>query len=86
MLKIAVHSKSFEPHKTYFFETLFKELENRGAFITISKGIGTFLNEQGLLPPHATIFGDKSDLPSDINFMISAGGDGTMLDTITYIQ
>lgn len=38
------------------------------------------------LPPDASSFSHHSELTSDIDFLISLGGDGTLLDTVTLIR
>lgn len=38
------------------------------------------------LPPSTTTFSHHSELTADIDFLISLGGDGTLLDTITLIR
>lgn len=85
-MKVAIYSRVVELSHPYeiqlFFDELLKQqieplvfqpyLELIRSLINVSDNIGTFY--------------DSSDLDESIDFLISLGGDGTLLDTITLIR
>ncbi len=60
--------------KTYEVEILFEE------------HFYHLLNEKNILTESYYTFNDESELPADTNFLISIGGDGTMLRATNYIK
>jgi NAD+ kinase len=85
-MKIAIHSKTFDKEKLIFFKTILDDLKSRDTAILLSKVLKNFLEEMNLdgiekIPT----FDIKSELEG-VDYIFSVGGDGTLLDTITYIR
>ncbi|GAB4332376.1 MAG: NAD kinase [Flammeovirgaceae bacterium] len=85
-MKIAIHSKTFDKEKIVFFKTILDDLKLREANILLSKVLKNFLEEMNVegLEKVAT-FDIKSELEG-VDYIFSVGGDGTLLDTITYVR
>jgi len=86
MMKIALHSRSFETHKFPFIKTVIDELVKReNVQILLSKDFKSYLDGVGYECGYATIFESYLDL-KDTDLMISIGGDGTLLESVTLIR
>ncbi len=84
-MKIAVHSKYFEAEKLPYILEILDEVIKRKFHLEISLSLLQQLQFFNVtIPPH-TIFAGYKDL-KDTNLMISAGGDGTFLDTVTLVR
>ena len=84
-MKIAVHSKYFEAEKLPYMLQILQEVVKRRFHLEISLALQQQLKLfDVIIPPH-TIFTGYDDL-KDTNLMISAGGDGTFLDTVTLVR
>lgn len=84
-MKVAVHSKYFEEQKLPYILQILEEVTRRKFQLEISLALHQQLLSLNItLPPH-TIFTNYHDLQGT-NLMISAGGDGTFLETITLVR
>ncbi|KAA9331537.1 NAD kinase [Hymenobacter busanensis] len=82
-MRIAILGKPFEPAVTPFLQALFDDLAARGAEISIAEPFRQHLD--GLrLPEGVTTFQHGESLKGT-QFVLSIGGDGTLLDTVTYV-
>jgi NAD+ kinase len=85
-LKVAIYSRVLESTQQkdvqLFFDELDKEEIEYVIFSEFYEQASKYLN----LPSSTQTFLHHSDLTSDIDFLISLGGDGTLLDTITLIR
>lgn len=84
-LKIAIHSKVFAPEKVQYLELLFSELSKRNVKLVLSKDLADFVKEKGLEISSYDIFDNYYNLP-DVKYIFSVGGDGTLLETITFVR
>jgi len=85
-LKVAIYSRVLESTQQkdvqLFFDELHKEEIEYVIFNEFYEQAIKYIN----LPSSTQIFSHHSELTSDIDFLISLGGDGTLLDTITLIR
>lgn len=84
-MKVAIYGIEFQPTVIPYVEELFKILRTRDVEIWIYANFEHFLStfmEVGSLEKFESI----SDLPSDIDFMLSLGGDGTMLSAVSILR
>ncbi|MFT6963055.1 MAG: NAD+ kinase [Flammeovirgaceae bacterium] len=85
MFKIAVHSRSYEIEKLDYFRSFFSEIAKREVELLVSRDLATHLATHEVpLPPHI-IFRKPADV-AGVDFIFSLGGDGTLLETVTYIK
>jgi len=83
-IRVAVIGKPFKPEVLPFIQQLFDELYRRGADISIVEHFKTFLDNNLRLPPDTHSFSRGESL-AGTDFVFSIGGDGTLLDTVTYV-
>ena len=85
-MKVAIYSRVLESTQQKDVQLFFDELEKEG----IVPVIFSEYYEQALrhlnLSPSTQTFSHHSELTSEIDFLISLGGDGTLLDTVTLIR
>ena len=84
-MKIALHSRSFEPHKLPLLTNIFEELQKRQAKLVLSKDFDHHLYKNGYKTKHEGTFNSYKDL-HNIDLMVSVGGDGTLLETVTFVK
>ena len=82
-MKIAIHGKSITQDIIPCLHDLFKTLGKYGAKVGVSSGYREDLSSNGFELDGMGSFGQGDDL-SEYDFFLSLGGDGTMLDTVTY--
>ncbi|KOF04059.1 inorganic polyphosphate kinase [Roseivirga seohaensis subsp. aquiponti] len=82
-MKIALHGKSITPEAIDCVKDLLQVLSEKSIDIAMSKDFEKQLKKVKLNANPSRILLPGDDL-SDIDFVLSLGGDGTMLDTIAY--
>ncbi len=83
-MKIAILGKPFKEALLPYIQELFDELAARQTEILIVEYFGIYLQNHLKLPPGTGIF-RRGDLLAGVDFVLSIGGDGTLLDAITYV-
>jgi NAD+ kinase len=85
-LKVAIYSRVLESTQQkdvqLFFDELDKEQIVPVVFEPFLKQIRSYIS----LPSSTEFFSGTDDLTEDIDFFISLGGDGTLLDTVTLVR
>lgn len=85
-MKVAIYSRGLESTQQkdvqLFFDELDKELINPVVFEPFLKQINPYIS----LPASTETFSGTDDLTEEIDFFISLGGDGTLLDTLTLVR
>ena len=83
-MKAAIYTRGIEEeHKLYFKQLILSLQKNNFEIICHSQIASTtqYISELG----QVTYFDKTNKLPLDTNFFITLGGDGTILDAVTYI-
>ena len=83
-MKIAILGKPFDPAATPFIQGLFDELAARQTEILVVESFHEFIFSRLRLPPGTHTF-RRGDSLRGTQFVLSIGGDGTLLDTVTYV-
>lgn len=85
-MKVAIYSRGLESTQQkdvqLFFDELDKEQINPVVFEPFLKQINPYIS----LPASTETFSGTDDLTEEIDFFISLGGDGTLLDTLTLVR
>ena len=85
-MKVAIYSRVLESTQQkdvqLFFDELYKEQIIPVVFEPYLKEANRYLT----LPSSTETFSGYDDLTEEIDFLISLGGDGTLLDTVTLIR
>ena len=84
-MKFSIYGKRFEPAYAKHVEHLFNALIRRGVKVSVYEKFYRFIKDFFPLPETVTTF-TREDVITDSSFLISVGGDGTLLDTVTIIK
>jgi len=86
-LKIAIYSRLLKDTHTDIVQHLFDLLCEKGAEIYLYEDYYMTFDGQLSLPPNLNFYKEYSDFKSHgIDFFISLGGDGTILDAVTIVR
>ncbi|OQX74615.1 MAG: NAD kinase [Bacteroidetes bacterium 4484_249] len=85
-MKIAIFGKSLPEENKDYIRQLFQKLESVGVSLIIYEPFYKKLKKYIPLKPGISVFNDHNGLNGDIDFLFSIGGDGTLLDTITFVH
>jgi NAD+ kinase len=83
-MKIAILGKPFDESVAPFLQTLLDELAARNAEVIIVEAFRAYMDSHLRLPPNTGSF-RRGDSLRGVQFVLSIGGDGTLLDTVTYV-
>jgi NAD+ kinase len=83
-MKIAIHGRNFNEDVKPHIEALFATLAQREAEVQISDQFASFLEKNGIRTGRLQRFSHYRHI-FDADFMISIGGDGTLLETVAYV-
>ena len=84
-MKIAVYGREFQPSVIPYVQHLFDLLIAKGAELWIYEDFQQFLRQQVAFSEELHHYASRSQLPKDIGFMLSLGGDGTMLAAVSIV-
>ena len=85
-MNIAIHGRNFGSNFSGMLIQLFEQLKNYGIDLYVNENFYNFMVEKTMFRPEVKgLYSDK--LPDDVNFdfMLSIGGDGTFLESATYV-
>jgi len=85
-MRVAIYSRGLDMEQGNSLQVLLQELKKQHIDVLIySPMLQQFIIPEALLQ-NISAFQIPADLDADVDFMISLGGDGTMLDSITLVQ
>lgn len=84
MMPIAIHGRIFNESAKPFVQSMFDELAERSVNLLISESYQNFLSESGINYSNASFY-DPADGFVEADFMLSLGGDGTLLEAVTHV-
>lgn len=85
-MKVAIYSRVLESTQQKEVQLFFDELEKEGITPVVFSDFFEQAAQYLTLPSTTETFAHHSELTSEIDFLISLGGDGTLLDTITFVR
>lgn len=85
-MKVAIYSRVLESTQQKDVQLFFDELHNEGIVPMIFKPFYQEMKPYINLPENTETFEHHQELNDEIEFLISLGGDGTLLDTVTLIR
>ena len=83
-MKIAIHGRNFKDETKPFVQAMFDTLAEKNIELQISKSYQEFLSEIGITHSATSFYATQADL-FDAKFVLSLGGDGTLLDAVTQV-
>jgi len=85
-MKVAIYSRVIDYDQKGEVQQLFDELGREKMELVIYEPFYETIRSSFRFPDKISIFKDSNDLTSSIDFLISLGGDGTLLDTVTLVR
>lgn len=85
-MKAAIYSRVMEEEQQKDFQLFFDELAAQKIEPVIFQSFYEDIREKITLPSGTGTFSASEDLTEEIEFIISLGGDGTLLDTVTLVR
>ncbi len=85
-MKAAIYSRVFEDEQQKDVQLFFDELAVQKIEPVVFQHFFEQISNRVQLPATTKTFSRSEDLTEDIEFIISLGGDGTLLDTITLVR
>jgi len=82
---IAIYNRRFDDDDIEVIEQIFKTLKEHKCEILLFEGMVPHLKLHDLLPKNYKTFSKDKPLSKDVRCLLSLGGDGTILDTVTYV-
>ncbi len=84
-MRYAIHGRKVDENSLACIQHLLSELDQRGAYVSISDTLHSLLRESSVKHVPESIYpSQKGILDEDI--VISIGGDGTLLETVTHVR
>ncbi len=85
-MKVAIYSRVLESTQQKDVQLFFDELGKEGIVPVIFEPFFREVQPYLSFPPSVLTFSHHAELKNDVDFLISLGGDGTLLDTVTLIR
>src|SRR5688572_9225054 len=85
-MKVAIYSRVIDYDQKGEVQQLFDQLGKENIELVIYEPFYETIRSSFTFPDKISIFKDSNDLTSAIDFLISLGGDGTLLDTVTLVR
>jgi NAD+ kinase len=84
-MRIAIYNRVFESDDIALFQHLFETFAAHNIIPVLYEDLQIRLKQVIDLPSHVEIFSEAQPISNKVKFVISCGGDGTMLDTVKYV-
>ena len=84
-MKIAIYGREFHPSVIPYVQQLLDYLASKPTELWINDEFYAFLADRLTCPEHVNIYHSNTELPYDTEFMLSLGGDGTMLAAVSIV-
>ena len=85
-MRVAVYGRLLESSNAPYIQRLFDELHQRDMEVVVYRSFLPHLENKVNLPPTVGEFKHHNDLKDEVDFLLSLGGDGTLLDTVPLIR
>ena len=85
-MQVAIYGKLITDENIPYLKSLFDKLQREGIKYLIHRPFADKLRSSNIELTEAGEFSSYDDMDKSSDFMISIGGDGTFLDTITFIR
>lgn len=83
-MKIAIHGKQVNQKSLSTFQELLRCIHKKDSTAIVSKNFLAPLKESGINTKGLSVFSDHKGLEG-VDFVVSLGGDGTLLETVSYV-
>ncbi len=86
MKTIGIFARKFSPMHRNSLQGILEGIEEAGGKVLIYKTLYEHIKNDFKIPNLLGVFDNNKELRSKANFLISLGGDGTLLDAVTYVR
>lgn len=83
-MKIAIHARKISEDRFPYLQLLLSELQGRNAEVVLSQMLHELLKDSPVRCDQFPVY-QAQEIP-DVDFVISVGGDGTLLDTVSHVR
>ena len=86
-MQVAVFGRNFPSYARENIATMFSKFSMLNADVWVFEPLYEFLQKKtGLRPKVAGLYTDHKNLPAELDFLFSLGGDGTFLETVNLVR
>jgi NAD+ kinase len=85
-MKVAIYSRGLDTEQGAHLDILLEDLTRFDVYILIYQPLLLQFNQVTVRFPALVPFVTSADLPEELDCLISLGGDGTLLDTVTLVR
>ena len=85
-MRIAIYGRNFNDTVLPYVQEIFDQLEGFKIYPVIYSKFKIFLEDKVELPKNTTVFHNNKELKAQADILLTLGGDGTLLDTLTLIK
>lgn len=85
-MRIAIYGREFNNSVLPYVQEVFNVLDRYKTPILVYKKYLDFIKDKIVLPAHITVFSQHTELINQTDVLISLGGDGTLLDTLSLVR
>ncbi len=85
-MRVAVYSRGLDLEQQKDVQLFFDELHTEGIIPVVFSPFLQQIRHHVSLPDNLETFSTHKDLTTEIDYLVSLGGDGTLLDTITLVR
>lgn len=85
-MKIAIYGRAFNEKYAATIQQLFDKLSDAGVKLFIYEPFNFYLFSRIKTGSNISTFKRQDEICSKVDFLLSIGGDGTLLDTITFVK
>jgi NAD+ kinase len=85
-MKVAIYGQFYKDEVSIYLENLFNALEKNNIAIVIERKFNDAIKKKSKLSINYPTFSSHKDLDSSFDMVITIGGDGTFLRSITYVR
>ncbi|NVN94578.1 MAG: NAD kinase [Bacteroidetes bacterium] len=85
-MKIALFGKNINNESIEYMKLLVEQLENTGIAMMVYEPFFKAIENKVTFNKDVQFFREHTEIHNQVNFLLSVGGDGTLLDTITLVR
>lgn len=85
-MKIALFGKNINNESIEYMKLLVEQLENTGIAMMVYEPFFKAIENKVSFNKDVQFFREHTEIRNQVNFLLSVGGDGTLLDTITLVR
>ncbi|MFZ4739801.1 MAG: NAD kinase [Bacteroidales bacterium] len=85
-MKIALFGKNINNESIEYMKLLVEQLENTGIALMVYEPFFKAIENKVSFNKDVQFFKEHTEIHNQVNFLLSVGGDGTLLDTITLVR